>query len=141
MQSNDAQGGLRAFINEHARLALAIVGLILILTVGFAVVQSQKVSHPSTHNPVAYYTSDDGATLFQGDAGTLPPFDHDGKEAVRAYCFPDTGGKRTVWYLEKWTEEGKRVMAAPTAGSTADLRLVKLPGASEWLRSSSPEAQ
>ena len=41
----------------------------------------------------AFYTTDDGATLFTDGADRLPPFDHDGKAAVMAAVFSCDNGK------------------------------------------------
>jgi hypothetical protein len=58
-----------------------------------------------------YFTDDDGKTVFPDDAAKLPPFDHNGKPAVKANCFTSDGG-RTHWvaYLERFTPAGKRAM-------------------------------
>ena len=58
-----------------------------------------------------YYTTDDGATTFVDGSGVLPPFEHDGKTAVRAVVV-DVDGKPKVAYLERFTPERLKLAAA-----------------------------
>jgi hypothetical protein len=57
----------------------------------------------------AYYTIDDGQTYFADDINKVPPFEHEGREAVRAHVFTCDGGRTTfVAYLEKYTPLAKQ---------------------------------
>ena len=95
----------------------------------------------------SFYTCDDGATLFEDMASLVPPFDHDGKPAVRAYVFScDRGRNRWVQYVEKYTDlakqqvEGKAPVADGGPGPMDGL-LIKKPGATEWVHPSDPSAK
>ena len=56
----------------------------------------------------AFYSDDDGQTYFVDDLWKVPPFDHNGKTAVRAYVFSYDGGKKQfVAYLMKYDDEMK----------------------------------
>jgi hypothetical protein len=88
----------------------------------------------------SFFTADDGKTWFAEDASKLTPFDHDGKEAVRAHVFV-SGGKKWVAYLERCTPEGRKAMEAveKNPGATAQMRgvammEVKRPGETTWSR-------
>lgn len=95
--------------------------------------------------PRAYYTTDDGKTLFADDAERLPPFDHGGKQAVRAHVFSCDGGKaRFVGYLERLPEEAITTLHAegqdPQKMDDDDIAgrfgwAAKRPGDKEWVNS------
>jgi len=54
-------------------------------------------------SPQAYFTVDDGATLFTDNSDHMPPFDHNGQQAVRAHVYTYDGNKtHLVAYLEKY---------------------------------------
>lgn len=64
----------------------------------------------------ALFTTDDGKTWFVGSIDDIPPFDHDGKQAVRAFVF-ECGGKESVYYVQRYTEPArKRILAAQGKG-------------------------
>lgn len=85
-----------------------LIALILLIAAGAIALLVWEL-WPEPHNPRptrAYYTADDGKTLFADDAERLPPFDHDGKPAVRAMVYSCDGGKtRFVGYLQKLPED------------------------------------
>src|SRR5439155_26864842 len=100
----------------------------------------------------AFFTIDDGRTWFVDDATQLAPFQHDGKEAVRAYVF-ECNGKRFVNHLERYTEEGKKAMMrlrevvkkGPPSGALVAAaqqrgRELKRPGDAKWTPSSDSAA-
>jgi len=94
--------------------------------------------------PQAYFTADDGKTWFAASLAHVPPFEHEGREAVRAFVFACDGGRtRFVAYLQKYTPEARAALERATA-SLADLRLaqdlagmggeqLKRPGDTEWI--------
>jgi hypothetical protein len=99
-----------------------------------------------------YYTTDDGATTFAAPANLIPPFDHNGKQAVRAVVFSGDGGRTTfVGYLQRYSAAakqqmeaakqapkpgGKMVMSAPK--QNVAMIEVKKPGDKNWVDQSSP---
>lgn len=93
------------FINRHRKSTAALA----LLVIAFAAAYLTWFYWPGPDNspPVfAWYTVDDGKTWFQDDAERLPPFEHDGKPAVRLHLFSCDDGKTTfVGYLQKLPEE------------------------------------
>ena len=98
-----------------------------------------------------YYSDDDGVSKFADRADKVPPFDHNGKPAVRARVF-SAGGKEFINHLERYSSEGKQKMEAmnakgaqksdPTRAESImrDGMEVKAPGAKEWTKLSDPKA-
>lgn len=68
----------------------------------------------------AYYTDDDGQTFFVDSVYRVPPFDHNGKTAVRAMRMTyDDGKKDFVAYLQRFTAPVKKKLDAACAAATA----------------------
>ena len=94
----------------------------------------------------AFFTTDDGATLFAEDISRISPFDHDGREAVRAFVFTCDGGKHQwVQCLQKFEADAKRQLEGynPQKGGRLPSRvstLVKRPGASGWNSAADPRS-
>jgi hypothetical protein len=97
----------------------------------------------------AYYSTDDGQSWFVEDRAKIPPFEHQGKPAYRAYVFKcGENGKPFVAYLERFAEPARTELAnrnpgAPSGGAGAgagagaalnDAIEVKQPGAGEWVK-------
>ena len=90
----------------------------------------------------SYYSIDDGKTDFVDASNKIPPFKHEGKDAVRAHVFSCDGGKtKFVGYLEMYTPQDKKMMEdaisgkappAAYAGYTGQA-MVKRPGAPQWI--------
>ena len=100
----------------------------------------------------AFFTVDDGKTWFIDAASQLAPFQHDGKEAVRAYVI-ECNGKRFVNHLERYTPDGKQAMLrlrdivkhGPPPGQLVAAaqqrgREVKRPGDTTWTATNAPTA-
>jgi hypothetical protein len=69
----------------------------------------------------SFYTVDDGQTLFTDDSRKLPPFDYNGKPAYRCYVFTSDDGKtKFVGYLERYSEEAKKIKESLNGGATVD---------------------
>jgi hypothetical protein len=130
---------LRETLNKKPGVSAMAAGALVIIGVILSVVELRGRGQPRL--PViperCFYTTDDGATLFVESLGKIPPFDHGGQQAVRAYAFSCDGGKhRWVGYLEKYDEKAKP--GAPAHEGATDLPprsalLVKRPGAVEWV--------
>jgi hypothetical protein len=95
----------RALIARHRRLFIALS--LAIIVAGAAWLTWFYWPEPRLEPPTrAWYTVDDGTTRFADDAERIPPFDHDGKQAVRLHLFSCDGGKTTfIAYLQKIPEE------------------------------------
>jgi hypothetical protein len=142
---------IRETMNQNKGITVAAnVGLIVAIGafIGWEMRSGEPgLPAPGSQPTKAYYSDDDGKSIFADDINRVPPFEHNGKTAVKANCFTVDGGK-THWiaYLDQFTPQGKRQMEAflhhpieeqdpidrthiITTGSE-----VKLPGApdSEW---------
>lgn len=94
----------------------------------------------------AYFTVDDGKTLFVDDVAKIPPFEAKGGQAVRAFVYTtDKGKTQWVQYLRKFDEQAKRdieMLQKVNEGRPGNKRsstgftlgFVKRPGAAEWTR-------
>src|SRR6516225_9036515 len=58
----------------------------------------------------AFFTVDDGNTWFANDAAKIPPFDKDGKQAVRAFVYRCADGTTFVNHVQRYKPEAKRVL-------------------------------
>ena len=100
----------------------------------------------------AFYSVDDGANWFVDGTDKLPPFDHDGKSAVRAYVY-ECDGKKYVNHLQRYTAQG-RAVAVEASQKPANGRFdgremamlkakgleVKRPGDAKWVNAADPNA-
>lgn len=129
-------------LREHPAAAAIFAGVVIIAALvygGYSLFASQPTT---TNDAQAFFTVDDGSTYFADDATNRPPFDHDGKTAVRAYVFTDTkaGDRRWVQYLQKFSDEEKKQMQGKADGSAFVFGLVKKPGAKDWIPATSTAA-
>ena len=130
--------GIRDAINRHPAWAaiLSSVAVILVIMVIFLRNRAVDASHAKV-----FYTTDDGATFFADDLEKVPPFDHDGKPAVRAFVFTSDGGEHQfVQYLQKFSDDVKGRMDARQLRTQIGLGLIKKPGSASWIQESSPKA-
>jgi len=142
---------LRGWINKNGRPLMAASAVVLIVAALFSAAQLRSGGRPPL--PViadrAFFTSDDGATQFVDSIDRIPPFDHEGRPAVKAYMFScDTGKHLWVQYLEKMTDAGAKQMAQfrsspPGAAASPgnDCWLVKKPGDDSWTPRANPASQ
>ena len=125
--------------------ALVALGAVMIAAAGIAI--WWQLRDDGAQGTGLYYTTDDGTTIFVDDSVKMPPFDKDGKPALRAHVF-ECGGKRVVGYLSRYTEQAKRAFdeamaykgtgkAPPNARELASLGTrgieVKRPGDGQWV--------
>ena len=137
--------GIRDRLKQRQSLA-AVAAAVVILGAAVAIFVQARDFGPAGA-PRAFFTTDDGKTLFVDRTDRLSPFDRDGKQAVRAHVF-ECGGKRVVGYLSCYRPEAhqavKEAMDAKAAGKpppnphalaavgTAGL-LLKRPGDPAWV--------
>jgi hypothetical protein len=129
-------------IREHPVAAAILAGAVIVATLAWGGYSLFVSSPTTTSDAQAFFTVDDGTTYFTDDAAKRPPFDHDGKPAVRAYVFTDTkaGDRRWVQYLQKFSDEEKKQMEGKAGGSAFIFGLVKKPGAKDWIPAASQAA-
>ena len=130
---------IRERIRSNTRVGAIAGGAALLVTL---IVIWLEVTGGQRSVPVgeAFYTVDEGATLFADSADRIPPFDHDGKEAVLAAVFScDQGKHQWVQYLLKYSQEGLDAVAEMKAGGAKNVHvpresgLVKRPGDKNWM--------
>lgn len=118
--------GLRETLNRNPGLTTAATAFIIILALVVAVLSFMRAKRsPSGPSDRVWYSDDDGNTWFPDDRNRVPPFDHKGKPAVRAYLFTCDGGKtKFVGWLERYTPEAAKQLEAQRAkGGGSGFRL------------------
>jgi hypothetical protein len=91
----------------------ATVTAIVLLVGGVVYFYSQwSTADPGTRPPTKLFVSTDGGkTYITLPADRLPPFEHEGKTAYRAYVFTCDGGRtKFVGYLERYSDRTKATM-------------------------------
>lgn len=124
------------------------------LIIGAAVAVIGAGSYLSTrHDRVeVYYTTDAGTTWFADDVNLIPPFDKNGKTAVRVFLYKCGGdGKPFAGYLGRYSPEAAAKLAELTRAASTDqaaiteLRMNGLEyaalGSDKWFHHSSEKAE
>ena len=101
--------GLREKLNNKPALAVSV--FIALLAGTITVIAWQWRGGEAGSITQAFYSTDDGASWFKDDVAKVPPFDHGGVTAVRAYVM-DSDGRKAVYYLERFTPEKCRFVEA-----------------------------
>lgn len=136
------------------KFAVTAIVVIVVILAAAAYFLSSSAPAPSSGPTKAYFSVDDGKTWFIDDINKYPPFDHDGKTAVRARVFSADGGKSTFCgYLERYTPEAKAKLEQrdqntsrnPGSRPQVDVDVIlqgieaKIPGGTLWVnRSAGP---
>ena len=94
--------GVRNFMRRRQSVTAALACLAILLS-GAWIWYYARNMRPSGPGK-AFFSIDDGQTVFVDDAIKLAPFDKDGKPAYRAHVF-ECGGERVVGYLSRYTPE------------------------------------
>jgi hypothetical protein len=149
----DLSMSLRETLAEKPGRSVAVVGALLIVGVVIIAYQHRGSGNSiGANNSQAFFSIDDGKTWFADDAAKIPPFEKDGKQAVRAYVFRATDGTKFVNYLERFTPQAKQLMedaqkpadpkVPPPPGRSGQIqsaliagREVKRPGDAKWVSS------
>lgn len=112
--------GIRETLNQNPGITTGVTAGIIVIALGIIIYQLAGGSGPQIPTK-AYYTIDDGATWFEDDINKIPPFEKDGKQAVRVHLFRCGGGKPFVSHLERYTAAAKeKLEKARAAGPDAD---------------------
>jgi hypothetical protein len=132
--------GAREWIDKNKNVTTAASVVIVLGAIAF-MVYSLRGDRPPTKD---WYTVDDGQTWFKDSNRRVPPFEHDGKEAVFAKVY-ECHGQKFVAYMKRFKPDGKRRMeeahAAEDAGQPLDQTKLagvefqleyKRPGEKEW---------
>jgi hypothetical protein len=150
---------IREKINEKKNWSIGVASLLMVLGTGAIFYQvSDSFSGTTSRGPTQFYTSDDGITWFTDDSKRLPPFDHEGQQAVLAHVFR-CDSNLFVAYLERFTPEAQRIIStvenaarqskpgdkpppelAQVESAQRFGREVKRPGDKKWVPISHPDA-
>jgi hypothetical protein len=147
--------GIRETLNKNPGIttggAIAIIVIVGLVIVWQLLPSSGVASDPSQMR--VFFSVDDGKTWFADSFEKLPPWDKDGKKAVRAHVFRGSDGKEFVGYLERFSPAGRaRVEAALKQSGTlpplfeitlpSDIE-IKPPGSGDkgWISQNDPRAQ
>ncbi|HEV2295804.1 MAG TPA: hypothetical protein VGR35_18290 [Tepidisphaeraceae bacterium] len=103
--------GIRETLNKNPAITTGATAAIILIAIGFIIYQISGSGAPGIATE-AYYTIDDGKNWFADDINKIPPFEKDGKQAVKAYVYKCPGSDPFVSHLERYTPEGKKAMEA-----------------------------
>jgi hypothetical protein len=133
--------GVREQITRHPGWAWT-AGATLLVAAVLLILAQLRANAPRPYTGKAFFSTDDGKTWFEDDIEKLPPFEHDGKTAYRAYVFTCDGGK-TQWvgYLQRYAKaiREKNNRARRGTGPITDGIELKRPGDAEWIPQSEIE--
>ena len=136
-----AEVGVRGWINQK-QSAGAIVGVLLLAGAALAIFRETRPETPPL-KVETYFSDDDGKTWFSDGVSNLPPYDHNGKQAVRCFVF-EHNGQPFVAYLEKYSDTLRSKIQNSNGATDSDLMfgtLVKRPGDPYWIPTSDPRSQ
>jgi hypothetical protein len=132
---------VRSWLNRRQGVA-TVLGIVLFAGGAYAVFRETRPEVPPIM-ATAYYSDDDGKTWFPDSITKLPPFDHNGKQAVRCFVFQHHG-QTFVGYLQKYSDTLKARIQATNSAGDSDLMfgtLVKRPADKNWIPTSDPRSQ
>lgn len=139
---------LRETISQRPGLGIGAAVVLVLFGVGFAWLQTGGRAAPSAGNAKAFFSVDDGKTWFADDLTNVPPYEKDGKQAVRAFVYRCSDGTQFVGYLQRFTPAAKSAIEQiqtpdPNRKGPPDTsgvrmaytvgREVKRPGDAEWV--------
>ena len=101
--------GLRETLNRNPAITTGATIAIIVVALIYISLQMFGSGRPPISTK-GYFTTDDGATKFADSLDNLPPYIHNGKQAVRVYVFKCSDGKEFVAYLERYTPEAKKIL-------------------------------
>jgi len=123
-------------------MATVVSAAVILVAFGFIIRSNLAGPSPRKAPTKAFFTTDDGNTLFVDDFAKATPFDHNGLQAVRAVTFTCDGGQHHwVQYLEKYANDAGSPAAEARASDLLKARaqgmgkglLVKRPADLRWV--------
>jgi hypothetical protein len=100
---------LRESITQNPRLGTMAACGLLLLGLATIFLRLPGRAAPVRHSQ-AFFSTDDGKTWFADNAANLPPFDKDGKQAVRAHVYRCADGTEFVSYLERFKPQARQAL-------------------------------
>jgi hypothetical protein len=147
--------GIRETLNKNPGITTGVTAGVILLALVIIIWQAGGGGGLGSGTVQGYYTVDDGATFFEEDIRKVPPFDHNGQTAYRAYVYTcDDGATKKVSHLERYSPEAKKAieqMQSGEGGEQAYLMMeeltmtgleVKPPGTGDkgWIRQADPRS-
>ena len=135
--------GFKEAAMSRQGVVAAIVAVVVVVACGYLLSGGDGASDQRLADR-AFYSDDDGKTWFEDSASQMPPFEHAGKQAVRAYVFTNDRGKtKWVGYLERYTAQAKSAIMNSRSGQGEPEEIVrrrlgggvevKKPGDAKWV--------
>jgi hypothetical protein len=124
-------------MNENQAATLVVVFVVVAGALGFIYLRQRPPA--STLSSKSYYSEDEGKTWYVDDAKNIPPYEHNGKQAVRVYLYR-CNGKVFVGHLEKFEPDAKEMIELKLKAGVPPLEAqirtigidVKRPGEETW---------
>ncbi|MDB5324796.1 MAG: hypothetical protein JWM57_365 [Phycisphaerales bacterium] len=126
---------------EKHKTAVSVVACIAVAAGVIAVVMQMSSQFGSPVPQGSFYTVDDGVTYFAEREVRIPPFDYNGKPAVRAHVGRQSDGKLKVFYVERLKPDARAAVVKlranqPTTNAEMEALAkgveVKVPGEEKW---------
>ena len=136
---------IREKLERNQKPLAIVVGVLVVvaLVVAFFSLRPKHGGFMGSGKPKLYYTVDDGKTWFEDDATLLPPFQHDGKTAVRVQLFKcGENGQPFVGFLQRIEDKAHKQAEAAQAAGKPQVEVeevyqpgleVKKPGEARWV--------
>jgi len=96
-------------LNENPKLGFGVAAAVIIIALGvfaFQLSGGSTIQAPKR----AFFTDDGGKTFFKDDINKIAPFDHGGKQALRADVFKCDEGHEFVGIVYRFTDQGRKEM-------------------------------
>ena len=144
--------GIRETLNQNPGITTGVTAGIIVVALALVIWQASGGGESVSSSSKIYYSDDDGKTFFADEVRKITPFDHGGKEAVRAYVYTCDGGKtKFVGYLSRYTADFRARMEKAKGAPGGEAAMMedaaiggmeyKKPGDAKWARQMTPEAQ
>ncbi|HZZ43950.1 MAG TPA: hypothetical protein VFE58_13520 [Tepidisphaeraceae bacterium] len=141
--------GIRHALRENlgkATLGIsAVVGILLVVITRELI--GTTVAMPEKTAGIVFFTDDDGQTTFPDCAAKPSPFNHNGKEAVRAHMFR-CGRVKFIGYLERYSKKSLASIEKTKHNPNFELPMlasirqdVKKPKQGSWVSPNSTQGQ
>ncbi len=111
--------GLRETINQ--KKSISYIGAVFLVVIAGGVLAYTQWPARIPKGDTAYYTDDDGQTWFTDSVYKTPPFDHNGKTAVRALVYTYENGHKTFCpVLERYNSAMKKELDEAISAANHD---------------------
>lgn len=107
-----AMEGIRERLRRNSAVTIGMATALILVALGATCYEVMAFRNTDNVLPSSdFFTIDDGQTFFEDSTQNVPPFDYEGKQAVRA-CIYQCGGHKFVGYLERYTPPARLVIMA-----------------------------